>query len=302
LQVAAENQLKTIAFPCISTRLRGFDRDRAACIALKTIIHHLKTEQYPQQVRLVCRSAFDYEAYQEQLNHPAIAPFLAANFSKPDPEASRGKEPQHIAAIADRLLTQIAIPYRIAILGSTQFWDITSEAICLATGRYLAKTLPSMLSEVGKIALLTGGVSGIPETLARSFWQTWPQPEESAPVFHIQPQGFAPWDFGETLTGGSSFRERRKVLGCLAQIYLVIEGGPGTEQEVLIARDRGAIVIPVGRSGGVAERFYAAMRPPTSIPEKFWQLLGDRTASPEKVGYTLAAIVTQQIKATHGNH
>ncbi|MGK7926116.1 MAG: hypothetical protein AB4290_12885 [Spirulina sp.] len=65
---------------------------------------------------------------------------------------------------------------------------------------------------------------------------------------------------------------------------------------MLIARYRGAIVLPVGRSGGVAEKFYAEMPCPASIPEKLWQLLSDRTASSEKVGYTLAAIASQKLK------
>ncbi|NET57383.1 MAG: hypothetical protein F6K47_14810 [Symploca sp. SIO2E6] len=47
-------------------------------------------------------------------------------------------------------------------------------------------------------ALLTGGVSGVAEKVARSFQYTWNQ-EKTAPIFHIQPQGFELWDFGTNL-------------------------------------------------------------------------------------------------------
>lgn len=72
----AANQLHSIAFPCVGTRLRGFKHDRAACVALKAIIPHFEAATAPRLIRLVCRSDFDYRAYQAQISHPAIAPHL----------------------------------------------------------------------------------------------------------------------------------------------------------------------------------------------------------------------------------
>lgn len=43
LQVLVSNQLKTIAFPCISTGVYGFDKERAANVALGTTRQFLES-------------------------------------------------------------------------------------------------------------------------------------------------------------------------------------------------------------------------------------------------------------------
>ncbi|NER48100.1 MAG: hypothetical protein F6J92_15645 [Symploca sp. SIO1A3] len=46
---------------------------------------------------------------------------------------------QRIKAIAHQLVGQIAVPYRLGVIGSTSFWNDSSEVICVATGRFLAE-------------------------------------------------------------------------------------------------------------------------------------------------------------------
>ena len=294
LQTVVENKLQSIAFPCIGTGMRGFERDWAARIALKTILTHLAAQDYPQQVRIVCRSSLDYEAYQRQLQHPVILPLLGTQ----SPTLLHSNH-QQVQAIADRLLEQITAPYRLGVIGSTSFWNNTSELICAATGRFLAEFLITQLPKVqNNFALLTGGVSGVPEAVARSFWYTWEQHRQTAPIFHIQPRGFETWDFGTNLIGGSTLMERRAVLASMASVYLLIEGGPGAEQEARIAQERGAIVIPLGQSGGFAKKLYREMSCPLDLPEDLWQVLGDSTVSPVKVGETLATLILKTFKCS----
>ncbi|NEP56168.1 MAG: response regulator [Symploca sp. SIO2G7] len=286
LQIAVDNQLQSIAFPCIGTGMRGFERDWAARITLKSILTHLATQGSPQQVRIVCRSSSDYEAYQRQLQHPVILPLLGLQ-SPTLPQSN----PQRIQAIADQLVGQIAVPYRLGVIGSTSFWNDTSEVICAATGRFLAEFLMARsLKWQNNFALLTGGVSGVAETVARSFQYAWNK-EKTPPIFHIQPKGFEPWDFGTNLFGGSTLMERRAVLGAMAPVYLLIEGGPGAEQEARIAQENGAIVIPLGQSGGFAERLYQQINCPSDFPQDLWQILGDDRVSPVEVGEVLATLI-----------
>lgn len=65
LKVAAENDLKSIAFPAISTGVYGFPKDRAAKIAVSTIRKFLK--DHDMEVTLVAFSKSDAERYRELL-------------------------------------------------------------------------------------------------------------------------------------------------------------------------------------------------------------------------------------------
>jgi O-acetyl-ADP-ribose deacetylase (regulator of RNase III) len=61
LKVAAENNVKTIAFPAISTGVYGFPKDRAAKIAINTIRKFL--EKHDMDVTLTAFSRDDAERY-----------------------------------------------------------------------------------------------------------------------------------------------------------------------------------------------------------------------------------------------
>ncbi|MDJ0736030.1 MAG: macro domain-containing protein [Nostocaceae cyanobacterium] len=279
LQIAAQNQIHTLAFPCIGTGLRGFPQDWAARIALKEIISYLAEHSLPRCVKVVCLQGDDYREYQAQLKDSQIAQ-LFPNLDLTSENESSNSLPNQQAkdkfqAIAGQLLTQITDAPKLAVIGSTSFWGDSSEAICQAAGRYLAK--------IDDLVLLTGGVSGVPETLSRCFL--------ADRVFHIQPYGFQPWDYGTNLYGGVSLRERREVLARMAAVYLLIEGGPGSEHEARRALQMGAVVIPVGRTGGFAEKLYAEMDCPDYIPIELWKNLGLRGETPEAVGITIAHIV-----------
>lgn len=60
LKLAVDNQIKTIAFPNISTGVYGFPKDKAAEIALKTVSNFLKQNNSIEKVYFVC---FDNENY-----------------------------------------------------------------------------------------------------------------------------------------------------------------------------------------------------------------------------------------------
>lgn len=68
LKLADENNLKTIAFPSISTGAYGYPVDFAATIALKTVYHYLKGDTSIELVRFVL---FDYktvDAYKKAIS------------------------------------------------------------------------------------------------------------------------------------------------------------------------------------------------------------------------------------------
>jgi hypothetical protein len=117
--------------------------------------------------------------------------------------------------------------------------------------------------------------------------------EHSGPgrVFHVLPRGYRRWDYGETLFAGSDMHERRQVLGRLAEMYVVIEGGPGTAHETAVALARSGLLIPVGRSGGHSTDLYARVARPSFASEQRWRALASAEASPKQVAAAVTEIV-----------
>lgn len=67
LELARKNNLKTIAFPCISTGVYRFPKDKAARIAVQTVKDCLTAMPAVEKVIFVCFSAEDKEAYEKLL-------------------------------------------------------------------------------------------------------------------------------------------------------------------------------------------------------------------------------------------
>lgn len=68
LQLAADNSLKTIAFPNISTGIYHFPKDKAAEIAVTTVRAFLTDNASIEQVVFVCFDEENYDIYKELLN------------------------------------------------------------------------------------------------------------------------------------------------------------------------------------------------------------------------------------------
>ncbi len=68
LKLADENNIKSIAFPAISTGVYGFPLERATKIAVKTVKQFLKEESSIEKVIFVCFSEHDYNVYKEVAN------------------------------------------------------------------------------------------------------------------------------------------------------------------------------------------------------------------------------------------
>ena len=67
LKLAADNGVRTIAFPAISTGVYGFPLERAAAIALGEVTAFLANDNLVEKVSFVCFSARAYKVYVGQL-------------------------------------------------------------------------------------------------------------------------------------------------------------------------------------------------------------------------------------------
>jgi O-acetyl-ADP-ribose deacetylase (regulator of RNase III) len=63
LELAEQHNIRTIAFPAISTGIFGFPLERATDIAISTAKRFLADHTLPEQVVFVCFSARDYQVY-----------------------------------------------------------------------------------------------------------------------------------------------------------------------------------------------------------------------------------------------
>jgi predicted Rossmann-fold nucleotide-binding protein len=172
---------------------------------------------------------------------------------------------------------------RVVVIGSTDFWHPESERCCTQAGQLLA--------EIPGLTLITGGVEGVGEATGRSFFRARREAEQEPRIYHVLPEGESSWDYGETLFAGANMAERREILARLARLYLAVEGGPGTKHEAEVASAQGAIVIPVGRSGGFSAALYSRSKRPPGIPEGFWAVLDDEAATPEEAASAAVSIV-----------
>jgi O-acetyl-ADP-ribose deacetylase (regulator of RNase III) len=68
LQLAIENNIKTIAFPCISTGAYRFPFDKAAAIALQTISGYKLAHHHIAVIYLTVINQKDFEQYQKVYN------------------------------------------------------------------------------------------------------------------------------------------------------------------------------------------------------------------------------------------
>jgi O-acetyl-ADP-ribose deacetylase (regulator of RNase III) len=66
LQLAADNNIKTIAFPSISTGIYGFPIEKASGIALNEILKFLEHQSSLEIVRIVTFSRKDFEVYKQK--------------------------------------------------------------------------------------------------------------------------------------------------------------------------------------------------------------------------------------------
>jgi O-acetyl-ADP-ribose deacetylase (regulator of RNase III) len=67
LRLAAERQLASVAFPCISTGVYGYPPDQACAIAVSAVEDWLGDNAFPQEVVFCCFLDEDYQLYLSRL-------------------------------------------------------------------------------------------------------------------------------------------------------------------------------------------------------------------------------------------
>ncbi|MBS7563628.1 O-acetyl-ADP-ribose deacetylase [Mucilaginibacter sp. Bleaf8] len=72
LNLAVENDIKTVAFPNISTGIYGYPKNEAAEIAIKAVNDFLANNTFIQKVIFICFDDENYGLYEAMLSSPAL--------------------------------------------------------------------------------------------------------------------------------------------------------------------------------------------------------------------------------------
>jgi hypothetical protein len=133
-------------------------------------------------------------------------------------------------------------------------------------------------------------VTGVGETVGRSYYQERVSAGLSPFIFHILPHAHSAWDYGKTLFAGEDMYERREVLARIAGIYITVEGGPGTLHEARTALLNQSALIPVGKSGGASKKIYDSLAKP-EIHRKEWGVLDAQNATDDEIVRALKTLI-----------
>ncbi|MFC1743165.1 hypothetical protein ACFL35_04160 [Candidatus Riflebacteria bacterium] len=189
--------------------------------------------------------------------------------------------------VAKSLMQKLPPGPGLAIIGSASFHQDKNRTLCTHLGRSLA--------EIPGLFIITGGVSGVGETIGRAFFSKKVLDTEETSIFHILPEGCGKVDYGTTFFAGANMYERREILGRMTNIYLVIEGGPGTAHEARVAIAQNATLIPVAASGDAALENYKMLKCPAGISMTDWRILADMQANIEKISESISEIMVALI-------
>ena len=68
LELAVKYKVKSIAFPNISTGIYGYPKEKAATIAIETVVNHMKKEDRIEKLYFVCFDEINFRIYSEILD------------------------------------------------------------------------------------------------------------------------------------------------------------------------------------------------------------------------------------------
>ncbi|MCB1739403.1 MAG: hypothetical protein KDK91_03475, partial [Gammaproteobacteria bacterium] len=107
------------------------------------------------------------------------------------------------------------------------------------------------------------------------------------------------WDYGLTLSAGRDMHERREVLGRVGEVFVCVEGGPGTEHEARVALGSGALVIPLASSGGFARELFHGLASPRCVSSDAWEALQRDDLTASEIGRVIARLVAEVERDQH---
>eukprot|EP00929_Paragymnodinium_shiwhaense_P020308 TRINITY_DN13585_c1_g1_i5.p1 TRINITY_DN13585_c1_g1~~TRINITY_DN13585_c1_g1_i5.p1 ORF type:complete len:797 (-),score=172.67 TRINITY_DN13585_c1_g1_i5:532-2802(-) len=175
----------------------------------------------------------------------------------------------------------------VCVLGGTAFRQSETEEIVRSVAAEFGATEDTLL-------FVTGGMKGVQECFAKNCG-------DGSKVYNLLPEGEASgFGAGLDINAGRDLEERKKIFGQLGDIYLTFEGGPGVAQEAGDAFARGAVVLPMIRTGGASAGSFdfpkAALDKPEAVSDDCWAALADE-GCPAATSAAALVMIVQDLAA-----
>jgi len=154
----------------------------------------------------------------------------------------------------------------LCVLGSTKFACPDTEELIRLTVNELMGLLP-----LGQVVFVTGGMPGAQQAFAACC-----SSDARARMCHLVPKGLQSGFAGPDFQAGDCMAQKQSILAHIGDVYLTFEGGPGVAKEARFAHARGAVVIPLVRTGGASGGMFdfPKVEKPVSIKDpEVWELL-----------------------------
>eukprot|EP00443_Scrippsiella_acuminata_P048479 CAMPEP_0115207362 /NCGR_PEP_ID=MMETSP0270-20121206/20678_1 /TAXON_ID=71861 /ORGANISM="Scrippsiella trochoidea, Strain CCMP3099" /LENGTH=1437 /DNA_ID=CAMNT_0002620955 /DNA_START=36 /DNA_END=4349 /DNA_ORIENTATION=+ len=191
----------------------------------------------------------------------------------------------------------------VCILGGTM--SESSEALVsniaskLGTGAAFDKNSVQFVTAdiVGGMA---PGMNGVQETFAKHCG-------DGSRVWNLVPVGKSSgYGNGRDIHAGTNSEDAKTIFGLLGDIYVTVEGGPEVSQEVCVAFERGAKVVPLMRTGGASAGKFGfpteALQEPCFSTREQWSLLKTDSEPEEKSAVAAVAILEKLIRSRLPKH
>lgn len=204
------------------------------------------------------------------------------------PARARPEEERETTANAvRRLRAQMGAAPKVCILGSTTFSDPQSETMAEQMGKCLSEWAGD------DVVLITAGAEGVQEAMTRGC-------SAKCHLFHLVEVGKASnFPRGRDVYAGKTVQEKKDVLGAIGDFYISIEGGPSVSQLCQAAVSRGAVVIPIRRSGGASAGMFGfppvALQIPSFAETVEWDVLGSREVPVETTVLAALALLSRAV-------
>lgn len=194
-----------------------------------------------------------------------------------------------LAATAE-VLKSLGTGHRICVLGGTSFHNDGSEKLT----KELAEELNSQMKNQD-VVFVTGGMAGVQQIFAENC--------DPSKLFNIVPIGEkSAFSRGKDVSIGENLDERKMVFGQIGHVYVTVEGGPGVAQEARDAFARGALLVPMVRSGGASAGKFEfppqALLPPQGVDEMHWRNLESSDVCVTQTAQSAASIICSWLATT----
>eukprot|EP00933_Yihiella_yeosuensis_P035870 TRINITY_DN29508_c3_g1_i1.p1 TRINITY_DN29508_c3_g1~~TRINITY_DN29508_c3_g1_i1.p1 ORF type:complete len:463 (+),score=112.64 TRINITY_DN29508_c3_g1_i1:3-1391(+) len=166
----------------------------------------------------------------------------------------------------------------VRILGSSTFQGEESEELTKLIAEQFAKVLSP------KTVFITSGRTGVEQGFVHHLQESTKELGSNLRVLNLICQGeTSSIKLGKAMqVGSATAAERRQILSQIADVYVTIEGGPGTSEEIRLANARGAAVVALQRSGGASAGLFGVpqdvLEQPVGANPDAWRLLADDAA------------------------